>query len=115
MSSSKQVRTVDAKVLPRKTHIYYLERQKKFVVWSLGLVIETKDNIVLVTKRSSGRGYPFKIAYEDIRIVPESSLLFEIDQVQLGFSPNVKSLTDAYNKEIQKRAKSSVEKSTGEN
>ncbi len=44
---------------------------------------EAKEHIVEVSKNSKGIGHKILVAYEDIRLVPGSSLLYEMENIEL--------------------------------
>ena len=41
-------------------------------------------DVALVTNHSTGKGMAQKIAHEDIRLAPQSSLLKELDEIELS-------------------------------
>ncbi len=56
-------------------------------------MVSTSDHIVVVSKNVEGRGKHLKIAYEDIKLVPRSQVLEDIDEVELQLNPAVDSET----------------------
>ncbi len=44
---------------------------------------DAKEHIVEVSKNSKGTGHKILAAYEDIRIVPASSLSYEMENIEL--------------------------------
>ena len=45
---------------------------------------EIEEHFAKVTRSKSGRGKHLKIAYEDIRLFPTSSLLYELDKIDFS-------------------------------
>ncbi len=44
---------------------------------------ESKEHIVDVSKNSKAIGHKILVAYEDIRLVPTSSLLYEMENIEV--------------------------------
>ena len=63
--------------------MYFFENSAKFGNWKVGFLQETEEHFAKVTRNKSGRGKHLKIAYEDIRLFPSSSLLHELDKIDL--------------------------------
>ncbi len=77
MQRSKTPRVVKADVLLPRTPVYYYVRGNKQGEWKLGCVWKADEHIVSITTKSDDRGHKMAIAYEDIRLVPSSALLYE--------------------------------------
>ncbi len=82
----KTPRGVKADVLLPKTPVYYYVRRNKQGEWKLGLVSKAHEHLVSIATESDGLGHKMAIAYEDIRLVPSSALLYELQQVELELS-----------------------------
>ncbi len=67
-------------------------------MWTLGFVSEELEHLVTVLSNSEGLRHKLGIAYEDIRLVPSSALLYEIDklELELGQDPPEKSSEGVY-------------------
>lgn len=79
--SSMNPSTIPHTLLQPKTPIYYFVRRtnNKGGTWNLGFVKKCQEQLVMVTNSSSGRGIPRRIALEDVRLAPSTSLLYELD------------------------------------
>ncbi len=64
-----------------RTPVYYYVKGTRKGTWSLGYVSEAKEHIVEVSKNSKGIGHKILVAYEDIRFVPTSSLLYDMENI----------------------------------
>ncbi len=51
--------------------------------WNKGFVDEAREHIVIVTTNSQRRRHKLRIAFDDIRLVPSSELLYELEQLEL--------------------------------
>lgn len=69
--------------MKKGTPIYYHEKTKSKSVWKDGFVHQAQEHMVLIKKRSDGVGVSLKVAYEDVRLKPENSLLQELDDLEL--------------------------------
>ncbi len=76
-----------------KTPVFFHVEIGKNRQWQKGYVVSTSDHIVVVSKNVEGRGKHLKISYEDIRLVPRSQVLQDIDEVELQLNPAVDSET----------------------
>ncbi len=76
MLRSRVPKVIKAELLKPKMPIYYYVKEAKQGNWKLGFVEEAMEHKVIVTTNSQGRGH---IAYEDIRMVPSTALLYEIE------------------------------------
>ena len=83
MLRSKTQQVVKAEILKPKTPVYYFVKGTKRGEWKLGFVSKSQDHSVEVTANSTGRGHKIAVAYEDIRLVPSSALLYELQQIEL--------------------------------
>ncbi len=59
-----------------------------------GFVDEAREHIVIVTTNSHRRGHNLRIAYEDVRFVPSSELLYELEQLDLELAKGIPNETD---------------------
>ncbi len=75
-----------ADLLPPRMPVYYFVKEAKQGKWKKGFVDEAREHIVIVTTNSHRRGHQLRIAYEDIRLVPSSELLYELEQLELELS-----------------------------
>ncbi len=80
MLPSTTPRVVKADVVLSKTPVYYYVRGNKQGEWKLGFVSKAHAHLVSITTKSDGRGHKNAIAYEYIRLVPSSALLYELQQ-----------------------------------
>ncbi len=83
MLSSRTPVVVQSNVLSKRTPVYYYVKGTKKGTWCLGCVSEAKEHIVEVSKNSKGIGHKIIVAYEDIRLVPTSSLLYAMENIEL--------------------------------
>lgn len=67
-----------------KTLVYYYVKETKVGFWQKGYVKRADDNIVSICSDPSITKCALQVASEDIRIVPVSSLLQELDRMELG-------------------------------
>ena len=82
--SSHPVHPLKTSVLPRGTSVYFYEKSAKSASWVRGFVLHAKPLVVRVCTRADLSGRSYQVAYEDVRLVPSSSLLFELDKFELG-------------------------------
>lgn len=83
--SSKQPHPVARHLLLPKTPVYYFVKRKKIGSWIYGYVLRAEEHLVLVCTNSRLEGRPLQVAYEYISLVPSSSLLKQLDLIELGF------------------------------
>lgn len=77
----------ESHLFPPNTPVYFFIRGPKFGKWHEGFVKSASQHIVEVSSRQDHRGTPHKVAYEDIRIKLDNSLLQELDSIGFKF-PN---------------------------
>lgn len=83
---SRSPNTVPANLLPRDRLIWVFHkssRQNDPIRWEKAKVISTHPHYVLAKGLSAIRGPPMKVAYEDIRLVPQGKLTEELDTYTL--------------------------------
>ncbi len=76
-------KVIKTELLPQKTRVYYFVKESKQGKWKLGFVPEAQDHMVSIMTNSQGRGHRLKVAYEDIRLVPKSAILYDLQQLEL--------------------------------
>ena len=74
---------VPKELLPSKTPVYFFVKGTNKGKWELGFVKRAYDHFVELCRNSKMRGHVLQVAYEDIRLAPKSSLLFELDRLEL--------------------------------
>ena len=79
-------RTQKRDVLIPRTPVYFFEKKGKRGSWNLGFVKRASDHIVEICRSSRLSGKALQVAFEDIRLAPKSSLLYELDQLELDKS-----------------------------
>ncbi len=94
MLRSNAPRVIKADLLPPRTPVYYFVKEAKQGKWKKGFVDEAREHIVIVTTNSHRRGHKLRIAYEDIRLVPSSELLYELEQLELELAKDTPNETD---------------------
>ncbi len=62
--------------------------------WKKCFVEEAREHIFIVTTNSHRRGHKLRIAYEDIRLVPSSEVLYELEQLELELAQDTPNETD---------------------
>ncbi len=83
MLASRSPTVVKTNLLTKCTPVYYYIKGNRRGEWKLGYVSDAKEHIVEVSKNSKGTVHKILVAYEDIRIVPTSSLLYEMENIEL--------------------------------
>ncbi len=91
--SARQPKIVSQAVLVQNTPVFFPVKIGKNRQWQKRYVLSTSDHIAVVSKNVEGRGKHLKIAYEDMRLVPRSQVLEDIDEVELQLNPAVDSET----------------------
>ena len=81
---SHMTSSVSRDLLPPRTKVYYFRKITNRGEWQVGFVQKAEDHIVHVCVDKELRSKPSLIAYEDLRLAPESSLLQELDDIELG-------------------------------
>ncbi len=81
-------------MLPAKTPVYYFVKETKQGKWKKGFVDEARDHIVKVTTNPRGNGHKLRIAYEDIRLVPSSALLYDLERLELELATDTLKASD---------------------
>jgi hypothetical protein len=79
---SKNSHLLDRSVLLPGTAIYFYTKLGKKTSWAPGFVSQALPEYVGVRRQPGNRGSILKIAYEDIRLAPRSSLLQELDALE---------------------------------
>ena len=95
--TSRSPRVLSRQLIQPRTPIYFFEKRTKFGVWKRAFVVSAEQHLVQARRTKSNRGRVLKIAYEDVRLAPRSSLLFELDRIEfdddmrkvLGSSPEL--------------------------
>ena len=83
MITSNFPQYVKAESLPPKTNVYYFVKQTIRGQWKSGYVQEALDHCVIITAKRNGTVHKLKVAYEDIRLVPKSPLLRELNKLDM--------------------------------
>lgn len=76
-------RVLPQTIITLRTKIYFFENKNKHGIWRIDYVREAKEHFVVVTQSEFGRGNQIQSAYEDIKLNPYSSLLQEIDDIDM--------------------------------
>jgi hypothetical protein len=79
---SKNSHILSQSVLLPGTAIYFHTKIGKYTGWTPGFVSQAVPEYVGVRRQPGTRGAILKIAYEDIRLAPHSSLLQELDALE---------------------------------
>jgi hypothetical protein len=79
---SKNSHLLDRSVLLPGTSIYFYTKLGKKTSWEPGFVSQALSEYVGVWRQLGRRGAVLKIAHEDIRLAPSSSLLQELDALE---------------------------------
>jgi hypothetical protein len=79
---SKTSHLLDRSVLFPGTSIYFYTRLGRKTSWESGFVFQALPEYVGVLRHLGSRGAILKIAYEDIRLAPSSSILKELDALE---------------------------------
>ncbi len=74
---------IKTKLLPQKTPVCYFVKESKQRKWNLGFVAEAQDHLVSIMTNSQRRGHRLKVGYENIRLVPKSAVLYDLQQLEL--------------------------------
>lgn len=74
-----------AQILPRNIPVYYFVRNGEFGTWNEGFFRETGAHVLEVSAREDHKCTSNKVAYEDIRLRPDNSLLQELDNMEFKF------------------------------
>lgn len=85
LEKGRAPRTVASSALKRDDKVYYFKRGVKFGTWELGFVRGVDEHLVTISSSANHRGKPIRAAVEDIRKVPTSSLLREVDEIDFIF------------------------------
>ena len=79
---SKNSHILSQSVLLPGTAVYFHTKIGKYTGWTPGFVSQALPEYVGVRRQNETRGAILKIAYEDIRLAPHSSLLQELDALE---------------------------------
>ncbi len=82
MLRSRIPKVIKTELSRQKTPVYNFVKESKQGKWKLGFVAESQDHMVSIMTNSQGRGHRLKVAYEDIRLVPKSALLYDLQQLE---------------------------------
>jgi len=85
VNKGRQPHVVKAEDLSRDEKVYYFKRGPKFGTWELGFVRAIEPHFVSLSSKEEHQGKHIRAAFEDIRRVPKSSLLRELDEMDLIF------------------------------
>jgi len=82
---SKNPSLIKEEALPRQTAVYYFVKDPSGHrgKWKSGYVFKASEHTVAITPNPKGTGAKSMVAYEDIRLMPTSPLLFEITKLEL--------------------------------
>jgi hypothetical protein len=80
---SREPSLLSRSILAPGTPVYFYVRATKTSSWQSGYVAEALPEYVAVRRQPQARGQTLKIAYEDLRLAPKSSLLQELDKLEL--------------------------------
>ncbi len=94
MLRSNARREIKVDLLPPRTPVYYFVREAKQGKWKKSFVDEAREHTVIVTTNSHRRGHKLCIAFEDIRLVPSSEVLYEMEQLELELAKDTPNETD---------------------
>lgn len=72
-------------VLRKGSDVYFYEKSAKSASWIRGFVLRAGLHVVRVSIRKDMGGRSYQAAYEDVRLVPSSPLILELDKIELGF------------------------------
>lgn len=93
---SKQTSPLNKELLPPRTPVYYYKREIKGGRWILSKVVTCEDHIVHVEPMSKDKARTVQVAFEDIRLVPDSDILKELDQMELGFTTELQEMIENF-------------------
>jgi len=99
VDKGRQPHAVKPEDLARNDKVYYFKRGPKFGTWELGFVRAVEPHFVSLSSKQEHQGKPIRAAFEDIRRVPESSLLRELDEMDFIF-PRSYSVVDEDNDDV---------------
>jgi hypothetical protein len=80
---SKDSSLLDHSVLAPGTPVYFFTRTGKRTRWDTGFFAHALPEYVGIRRNPGSRGAVLKIAYEDLRLQPNSSLLQQLDALEL--------------------------------
>ena len=72
-------------VLPRGPHVYFYVKTANSASWMRGFVLRAGPHVVRISAREGLAGRSHQAAYEDVRLVPSSPRLLDLDKIELGF------------------------------
>jgi len=81
---SRITATVSSDLLPPRTPVYFFFKENKVGTWRSGYVLQAEGHIVNVCTDRELKNKPLQVAYEDVRVVPSSTLLQELDAFEFG-------------------------------
>ena len=81
---SHNTSSISKDLIPPRTKIYYYRKLTNRGEWHVGYVLKAEEHIVYVCTDPQLKSKPSQIAYEDLRLAPSSSLLQELDDIELG-------------------------------
>ena len=93
MKNARPPSLVSKEQLTRDRAVFYFKRDVKFGSWMKAFVRDTQEHLVLLSSKPDHSGLPIKAAYEDIRLIPSTSLLQELDEIGYIF-PRSHSILD---------------------
>lgn len=69
----------------RDEEVYFFKRDEKHGVWEKGFVRAAEPHFLKIYSRKDRKGLPIKAAYENVRKVPDLTLLKELDDMEFLF------------------------------
>lgn len=73
----KQESILPTHLLSRDREVYYFVKAPKFVTWKQGYVCQVHPHVIDVSSSKDHKGQQNRVAYEDISLGPDNSLLQE--------------------------------------
>ena len=84
--SARNPKVLMKSVLSLRTPVFFCVETGKTREWKKGYVVSAQDHILVISKNVEGRGKHLKVAYEGIRLVLETPLLQDLDNMELQTS-----------------------------
>lgn len=81
---SKHPSTITKDLPPPNTKVYFYRNEVKGGSWLKGTVLYPEGHLVFVYTSDKNKSNPLQVAFEDIRLVPDSDILSELDRFELG-------------------------------
>ncbi|PXF44165.1 hypothetical protein BWQ96_06074 [Gracilariopsis chorda] len=83
LCTSRNPRLPSANQFKEYMLVYYFKRRPKLGSWHVAFVRKVQDHSLLLYSNELYRGPYIRAAYEDVRSVPKSAFLVELDQMGL--------------------------------